>query len=438
MKRSLSILRLATALPVAGLGLGLATAAPMRAADDYDIITDAAKTRLDTTLARYVAEGKVGGISALIFEDGEEVYYQQYGYRDREAGVKFKRDTIVRIFSMTKPIVGVTLMTLYDQGKFDLDDPVEKYAPEFKDMMVYAGYDAANDQVLLEPQKRKFTIRDLTRYTAGFEGRMEGVPALRGEDSPQSLTHTLQEMAEIMGQQPLAFQPGERWAYGVSCDVQAFLVERISGMPFAEYLQKTVLDPLGMVDTGYFIPEEKRDRFAATYRYNRDTGELTRSPDESTQSMNFNHWPMTRGALGLTSTIDDYQRFARMLDNGGELDGVRILQPETVKLMGTNQLDGNITERMWLPTRGQMGFGINMGVRTGTPIDEEENNGVVGEFFWDGAFSTLFWVDPVNDLTAVMFVQLSPYDQIRLHNSFRDAVYGNYVPEDHSTHVRGN
>ncbi len=422
---------------ILAFSLALVSAAPA-AQPDYDIITDAARDRLDTTLARYVAEGKVAGISALVFEDGEEVYYQQYGYRDREAGVRFSRDSIVRIFSMTKPVVGVALMTLWEQGAFELDDPVEKYAPEFADMQVYVGYDEATGQVQTEPQRRKFTIRDLTRYTAGFEGNMEGVPPLRGENAPGRRTNTLQQMAAELGQRPLAFQPGTRWAYGISCDIQAFLIERISGQPFADYLQEHVLGPLGMHDTGYYVPEEKRDRFAVAYRYDRDSGELTRTDDERAQSMNFNHWPMTPGSFGLTSTIDDYQRFARMLGNGGELDGVRILKPETVKLMGTNQLDGHITERMWLPSRGQMGFGVNMGVRTGTPVDENENNGVVGEFFWDGAFSTLFWIDPVNDLTAVMFVQLTPYDQIKLHNSFRDAVYGNYVPEDPATHVRGN
>jgi CubicO group peptidase (beta-lactamase class C family) len=145
--------------------------------------------------------------------------------------------------------------------------------------------------------------------------------------------------------------------------------------------------------------------------------------------LNFNHWPLTPGGLGLTSTLDDYQKFAQMLANGGTYSGVTILKPETVELMATNQLDESITERMWLPNRGQVGFGIDFAVRLAPPVDEDENNGVVGEFFWDGAFSTLFWVDPVNDLTAVMFVQLTPYDQINLHNAFRDAVYGNHVPE---------
>ncbi|MBU3821630.1 beta-lactamase family protein [Flavobacteriaceae bacterium XHP0103] len=392
-------------------------------------ITEKVKKRIDSTLKSFVDEGKVAGISTLIYEKGKEVLYTQHGYADREDSLPMNRNTIVRIYSMTKPIVGTALMTLYDKGAFKLDDPLEKYAPEFANMQVYAGYDSINKKVLLEPLKRPITIRDLTRYTAGFEGPMPGVPRLRGKDNPTDKENTLQEMAEKMSKQPLAFQPGTRWAYGVSVDVQAFLIERISGIPFEQYLRENVLDPLGMDETRYYIPEEDRDRFAATYNYNRETKELTRAPDTLTQILNYYKWPLNRGALGLTSTLDDYQKFAQMLINGGTLNGVTILKPETVKLMRTNQLDDSITERMWLPDRGQMGFGINFGVRVAPPIDENENNGVVGEFFWDGAFSTLFIGDPVNDMTVVMFVQLSPYDQIKLHNTFRDAIYGNYVPE---------
>jgi CubicO group peptidase (beta-lactamase class C family) len=356
------------------------------------------------------------------------VYYGDYGYADREADVPMNRDTIVRIFSMTKPIVGVALMTLYDKGAFQLDDPLEKYAPEFSNMQVYVGYDEEKQEPILEPADRPITVRDITRHTAGFARAWEGMPALEGSDRPTDASNTLQEMAEKLGKLPLGFQPGTQWAYGDSVDVQAFLVERISGIPFAQYLRENVLDPLGMTDTRYYVPEEDRDRFAATYKYDRDSGELTRVPDEDAQSYNFNHWPLTRGGWGLTSTLDDYQTFARLLANGGTLDGVTILKPETVKLMATNHLDESVTERMWLPSRGQVGFGIDFAVRLAPPVDEAENNGVVGEFFWDGALSTLFWVDPVNDLTAVMFVQLTPYDQIELHNAFRDAVYGNYVP----------
>ena len=329
---------------------------------------------------------------------------------------------------MTKPIVGVALMTLYDKGAFKLDDPIEKYAPEFANMQVYAGYDSVNKKVRLEPVKRPPTIRDLTRYTGGFDGNMPGVP--RGEN-PLDNKNTLAQMAAIMGKRPLSHQPGTKWVYGVSCDIQAFLVERISGKPFYDYLKENVLDPLGMKDTRYFIPVEDRGRFAATYNYNRNTKEMTRMADTLTQILNFHKWPLTRGALGLTSTLDDYQKLGQMLINGGTLKGVTILKPETAKLMRTNQLDLNIPvkDRGFLPNRGQMGFGVNVGVRVAPPLDEEENNGEVGEFFWDGAFSTLFIGDPANNLTAVLFVQLNPYDQIKLHNKYRDAIYGNYVPK---------
>lgn len=411
-----------------GFGIAFTGCNTNTASEDKDIITESVKARIDSTLRSFVDQGKVAGISALIFEDDEEVYYNAFGYADKEADVPMNRNTIVRIYSMTKPIVGVALMNLYDKGAFDLDDPIEKYAPEFANMRVYAGYDSAKGEVILEEPIRKPTIRDLTRYTGGFDGFMRGVPRT---PNPLANENTLEQMAEIMGKRPLAHQPGAKWAYGVSCDIQAFLIERISGQPFYDYLRENVLDPLGMKDTRYFIPEEDRGRFAATYNYNRNTGVLTRSPDSITQILNFHEWPLKRGALGLTSTLDDYQKLGQMLVNDGTLNGVTILKPETAKLMRTNHLDLNIplSDRGFLPDRGQMGFGINMGVRVAPPVDEDENNGVVGEFFWDGAFSTLFFGDPVNDLTAVMFVQLSPYDQIKLHNTFRDAVYGNFVPE---------
>ncbi|MFI1743362.1 serine hydrolase domain-containing protein [Thalassobellus sediminis] len=392
-------------------------------------ITDKVKMRIDSTLKSFVEDGKVAGISALVFEKGKEVHYTQFGYADREDSIPMKRNTIVRIYSMTKPIVGVALMTLYEKGLFKLDDPLSKYAPEFENMKVYAGYDSINKKALFEPLKRPITIRDITRHSAGFDGSMPGVPSLKGKDNPFNNENTLQEMAEKLGKRPLAFQPGTRWAYGVSVDVQAFLVERLSGMPFEKYLREHILNPLGMDETRYFIPKKDRNRFAATYKYNRKTKALTRVKDTITQILNYHRWPLTRGGFGLTSTLDNYQNFAQMLANKGTLNGVTILKPETVKLMATNHLDESVTERMWLPKRGQVGFGIDFAVRLKPPVDEDENNGVVGEFFWDGAFSTLFWVDPVNDLTAVLFVQLTPYDQIKLHNKFRDAVYGNYVPE---------
>ena len=178
-----------------------------------------------------------------------------------------------------------------------------------------------------------------------------------------------------------------------------------------------------MSETRYFIPNEDRDRFAKLY-IRKGEGELVQ--DSITYSNYTEHWPLTRGGSGLTSTLDNYMRFAQMLVHQGSLDSVKILKPETIQLMATNQLADSVTERSWLPSKGQVGFGIDFAVRVAPPKTPEENNGVVGEFYWDGAASTLFWIDPVNNLTAVLFVQLFPYDQIGLHKQFRDAVYGPY------------
>ncbi|NJB71769.1 CubicO group peptidase (beta-lactamase class C family) [Saonia flava] len=388
------------------------------------VVNNDAVARLDSTLKSFVDAGDIAGVSALIFEKDKEVYYNAFGYADREAKRPMDRNTIVQIYSMTKPVTGTALMTLYEQGKFDLDDPLSKYAPEFANMKVYVGEDSSGKPIL-EDVNREITIRDITRHTAGFgnNASIPGLGKLIGEADAMNRENTLTEMAEKLGSTPLHFQPGTQWEYGPCVDVQAFMVERISGQPYGEYVREHVLDPLGLSKTRYFIPEEDRDQFAAMYLRN-DEGELSRLPDENTFPNYFEHWPLTRGGSGLTSTLDNYQRFARMLVHKGTIENATILKPETVELMATNHLADSITERMWLPSKGQVGFGIDFAVRLRPPATKEENNGVVGEFFWDGAASTLFWVDPVNELTAVMFVQLFPYDQIGLHKSFRDAVYG--------------
>ncbi|HMB90594.1 MAG TPA: serine hydrolase domain-containing protein [Rhodothermales bacterium] len=389
-----------------------------------DVIDEVAVARIDSTLGQFVESGTLAGVSALIYEQGEEVYFNTFGMADREAGTPMARNTIAQIFSMTKPITGVALMRLYEEGTFQLDDPVAKYAPEFADMQVYVGEDSSGAPIL-EPPHREMTIRDLTRHTAGFAtgGNLPGVGPLLAAADPMNREHTLTQMAERLGSVPLWFHPGERWAYGPSVDVQAFLVERISGQPFDQYVQEYIFDPLGMTQTRYFVPESDRNRMAALYSRS-DEGVLTRVPDEQAFSFNTNHWSLTPGGFGFTSTLDDYMRFAQMLVNEGEYEGVRILQPETVRLMATNHLPDSVTERSWLPSKGQVGFGIDFAVRVRPPASAEENHGVVGEFFWDGAASTLFWVDSANDLTAVLFVQLFPFDQVGLHKQFRDAVYG--------------
>ncbi len=391
------------------------------------IVGPATSSRIDSLLQDFVNTGQVAGISALVFEKGQEAYFGAYGWSDRDNQVPMVRNTLVQIYSMTKPLTGTALMTLYETGAFDLDDPLTKYAPEFENMQVYKGVDAQGN-MLLEPVRRPISIRDITRHTAGFPNRPDipGLSEALATADPLNRENTLEQMAAKFGALPLWFQPGSQWEYGPSVDVQAFMVERISGQPYRDYLQQHVLDPLGMGETRYFVPEEDRGRFSAMYR-RADDGSLTQLPDSTAKIEQFQHWPLARGGWGLTASLDDYMRFARMMLGKGSLDGVQVLKPETVALMATNHLPDSVTERSWLPGKGRVGFGIDFAVRVAPAESAEENNGVVGEFFWDGAASTLFWIDPHNDLAAVLFVQLFPYDPIKLHKKFRDAVYGPYT-----------
>jgi CubicO group peptidase (beta-lactamase class C family) len=392
------------------------------------IIDAAVKTRIDSTLKSFIDSGKTAGVSALVFEKGKEVYFNAFGYADREAKLAMDRNTIVQIFSMTKPITGVALMTLYEKGMFQLDDSLAKYCPEFANMKVYKGVDAKGNMIL-EPARRPITVRDITRHTAGFANAdTSALGKLVRSTQVMDFTKPLGEMAKKLASLPLAFHPGDEWSYGISVDVQAYLVEKLSGKPFDQYLQETIFTPLQMTNTAFLIPEANRSRLATSYNRNDSSGILTRLPDSSGKFLNTKEHALKPGGFGLSSTLDDYMKFAQMLVNKGKLGTVQILKPETVELMATNHLSDTVTKRMWLPGKGRVGFGIDFAVRTQPPANKEENHGVVGEFFWDGAASTLFWVDPKNELTAVLFTQLFPFDKVKLHKRFRDAIYGVYEP----------
>lgn len=386
--------------------------------------------QIDAVLQNFVTHHELVGVSALVYANGRERYFGAYGSADREAGRPMGRDTLVQIFSMTKPITGVAFMQLYEQGKFGLDEPLAKYLPEFSQMRVFAGVDAQG-QVVYQPVSRPITVRDITRHTAGF---WNGTPAdhsvlaeiVRAAE-PGAKTHTLEQEAKALGSLPLLYEPGTRWLYGPSVDLQALMVERLSGLPFDQYLKAHVFAPLGMVHTGYLPKPEDRARLAALYDWHED-GSMTRVPDEKALEFNGRDWPLKPGSFGLVSTLDDYMRFARMLLNGGSLDGVQLLKPETVKLMATDALPPGLSDVSWLPSKGSVGFGIDFAVRLRPPANGEEASGAVGEFFWDGAADTLFWVDPRNQVAAVLFTQYMPFGKVPLHKAFRDAVYAR-VPE---------
>jgi CubicO group peptidase (beta-lactamase class C family) len=377
---------------------------------------------IDAALQGFVDRGQIAGAEAVVFKDGQEVYFGTFGYADREAQRPMSRDALIQIYSMSKPVTGVALMQLYEQGRFQLDDLLEKHLPEFANMKVYVGDDAKGAPIV-ENARRPITVRDITRHTAGFGGGgNSSLERLIKAADPTNWENTLPEMARRLASLPLAYHPGEKWLYSAAVDVQAYLVQKLSGVPYEQYAREHVLGPLGMTETSFYVEPARQGRRAAEYQLS-DTGVLTRTPDEEAFRFSSAEWPLDPGGFGWTSTIDDYSKFARMLLGEGEFGGVRILKPETVRLMATNHLDEAITDRSWLPNKGQVGFGIDFAVRLRPPVDANENPGEIGEFFWDGRDSTLFWVDPANDLTAVLMVQLLPFDRIGLHRGFRRAVY---------------
>jgi len=378
--------------------------------------------RVERELREMVEQGRVAGAEVLVWKDGREVHYSAAGLADREARRPFARDTLVQIYSMTKPVTGVALMQLWEQGKFGLDDPLSRHLPEFAGLQVYDE----SEPDKLRPPLRPVTIRDVMRHTAGFTYGNAGHPSDAAWNTlePLSLDHTLAQFAEAMAKVPLLYDPGTHWHYSAGVDVQARLVEVLSGQPFDEYVREHIFAPLGMNDSCWKCGAEMRPRLAAIYQ-SETPGELTRMPDAEWLAMNFAGKPMTMGGAGIVSTAGDYMRFARMLLGEGELDGVRLLQPATVRLMATDHLDPRIApaDRSWLVGKGSGGFGLDFFVRTRPPQSAEENRGAVGEFFWDGRASTLFWVDPLNDMAVVFLTQKVEFDGT-LHHDIRDAVYG--------------
>lgn len=402
------------ALPSAG------TSAPPKVAPSEHWRLDS--RRIDRALNAMVSDNRVVGASVLVWQGGKERYFRTAGFADREMGRPFARNTLLQIFSMTKPVTGIALMQLWEQGKFRLDDPLAKYLPDFGATQVFVGTDPTGKPILRAPS-RPILIRDLLRHTAGFVYR--DAPGALGKivsaENPLSSDHTLTEFGQHMARVPLLSDPGEQWSYSAAVDVQALLIERLSGQRFADYVRDHVFAPLAMHETGWAMAAPLRARLAMVYEAK--DGKLVPVPEEQLVEANFRGKPMTMGGSGLVTTVDDYLRFARMLLAKGSLDGVRIIKPSTIALMATDQLDPAIVQRNWLPGKGALGFGFDFAVRHQQALTADENRGSVGEFFWDGAPSMLFWIDPANDLAVIFATQKMPFDGT-LHRDIRAAVYG--------------
>ncbi|HEU5082410.1 MAG TPA: serine hydrolase domain-containing protein [Acidimicrobiales bacterium] len=378
----------------------------------------------DHLRSRYLEPGKIAGAQVAIVRHGALGFFESWGDADRERQRPVAEDTIWRWYSMTKPITGVALMTLYERGHFQLDDPVHRWIPEWRDMHVREADPNGGERIV--PAHRPPTVRDVMTHTAGIGYGIEN----RDLDLAQRGWlggHTLETLCQQLGEWPLRFQPGTHWLYSHGMDVCARLVEVMSGMPFDEYLRTELFEPLGMVDTGFAVADDDLHRFAACYGRNaRKELVLVDDPERSA----YRKVPkLLNGGGGLVGTMPDYLRFVGMLANGGELDGRRVISRKTLELIGVNHLPGDADMAdLALPMGyGEVGFsgagfGLTMAVSKGPAA-----TGVVGsagELMWGGAASTTFWVDPAEELAVVFMTQLLPSGTFDFRGQLKALVYG--------------
>ena len=356
--------------------------------------------RITQAMQGYVDEGLLAGVVTMAARDNKIVHFESVGYRDVEAQAPMSNDALFRIYSMSKPVTGVALMILYEEGKFRLADPVEKFLPELKDLQVYAGTDDSGN-IITEPQGHKMTIRELMSHTGGLSYGIFAASPVDTKYVEAGLLDngdTLEEFTTKLGQIPLKHQPGTTWEYSVSVDVQGYLVEKLAGQSFGSFLEERIFDPLRMTDTDFHVPQEKVSRFAQVYGYDAE-GKL--EAGEGFPGANFLVDPVFEsGGGGLVSTAMDYMRFSQMVLNGGELDGVRILAPLTVDLMHRDQTPKTMNGSV-LGARGTS-FGLDFAV-VEDPVEAESYS--TGEFYWGGAAGTWFWIDPVENLVFVGMIQ---------------------------------
>lgn len=396
---------------------GLPTASPEEVGMSSERLT-----RLDRAMQAYVDREEVAGVVSLVARRGKVVHFSSHGVRDREAGKPMGPDAIFRIASMTKPVASVALMMLYEEGRFQLRDPIAKWLPEFRQMQVAtpATYqELGRGRYRTVPTSRPITIQHLLTHTAGLANTYRGITKPEFDEiAPQRQAgDTVGDFVTRLAKLPLNFEPGDGWEYGVATDVVGRLVEVMSGQRLDVFARERIFGPLAMRDTHFYLPPAKLDRFAALYRPGGSRKlELAEGPTMDSRFVREPHSYFS-GAGGLVSTARDYFRFSQMMLNGGELDGVRLLGRKTVELMTINHSGDH---DIWIIGPGH-GFGLGYAVvrdpaATAMPYS-------VGTYFWWGAFNTSFWIDPKEQLVGVLLSQLRPYTHVNIRQDLATLAY---------------
>ncbi|MBS0470836.1 MAG: beta-lactamase family protein [Proteobacteria bacterium] len=386
---------------------------------------------------RYVDSGMLPGLHTQVFRRGELVHSGMSGMMDIERKKPWREDAIVRIYSMTKPITAVALMMLVEEGKLGLDDAVATYIPSWKNLRVYASgipslVENTASQFITTPCERPMKVVDLVTHTSGLTYGFMSRTAVDAEyrklkvgdfQTPGGLEGFIEQLSKL----PLDFSPGKLWNYSVSIDVMGYLVQKLSGMTFGEFLRTRLFEPLGMKDTAFSVPANKIERFASCYMPKAGGG--LRVQDDAGKSTYAEPPKLESGGGGLVSTMHDYMRFCRMMLAGGTLDGVQYLSPKTVEMFSINYLpDGKmISDMSAAVTFTETSYnGVGFSIGCGVTLDRSQSRlpGSVGEYFWGGAASTAFWIDPKEDLTVVFMTQVMGSDaRLTLRRDLRTLVY---------------
>ena len=373
-------------------------------------------SRVDALFESYIADGRMAGAVVAIARNGKLAHFRALGRMDMAKDQPMREDAIFRLASMTKPITSVAVMMLYEEGHFQLEDPVSRYIPELSGMRPETS---SGESVTT----REMSVRDLLAHIAGLPANGEDP---RHEEVWDDLDLTLEQIMVEIGKQPLAYLPGTEWRYSRATNILGYLVEVLSHQPFEVFLEQRIFRPLGMVDSGFFVPEAESNRVPAAYAVNEEgvTEELWQEP--RTQDFRLPRAP--RGNGGLFSTANDYLRFSQMLLNGGELDGVRLLSPKTVELMITDHLPTGVSLPVqWGPRYRLAGYGFGLGFRVRTDLAKAQMPGSLGEYGWAGAYGTYFLIDPAEQLVAMFLPQLTGSAFFPIRRQFNNAVYQSLV-----------
>lgn len=373
--------------------------------------------RVGDTMQQYIDEGKLAGTLTLIARNGQAAWLSAQGLRDTENQLPMTEDTLFRIYSMTKPVTAVAALTLWEQGRFHMHDPIDKYLPQLKDLKVYAG-GTAEDMQLVDAEK-PVRIIDLFMHTAGFSYGFSDSPVdkrykqLQAQDREMTVDEMLEEIAKL----PLQHQPGSAWHYGINTDIIGFLVEKLTGKKLGEYMQEVIFDPLGMRDTGFSVAAEKASRLAQIYTVG-ENGQRVLLEEEPLGDY-LSDPAVHNGGGGLVSSLSDYFRFAQMLLDGGEYNGVRILGRKTVEYMRSNHLPAHLVPF------NQESQGEGYGLAVSVTVDPGQSGFMSskGNFGWGGAASTYLRIDPVENMILLTLTQFMPIGYHRYHDDFRNLAY---------------